>query len=127
MNFGLYNVSITDDDIAEVAAGLWKKIMNNSSDDMTKFVEFMELLSQANKGFKHVMLTESKCTHTGCLWQTVVMRDNFERFGRLDASKREINMLLWNHKAATLINEVGMMCLGCKGILCTERLLGHAG
>ena len=53
------------------------------------------------------------------------MRDNFERFGRLDASKREINTLLWNHKAATLINEVGMMCLGCKGILCTEIFLGH--
>ena len=95
---------------------------------MTKFVEHMELFSLANNGFKHVMLTDSNGTCAGFLSQMSVMRDNFERVGHcvsLDALKLEINTLLWNHKAVTLINELGMVCLGLEGIVCTEILLGY--
>ena len=67
MNFGLDNIFITNDDIAEVDVDMWKKIINNSSDDMTTLAKCMELLSLVKNGFKHLMLTDSNGTCTGCL------------------------------------------------------------
>ena len=61
---------------------------------------------------------------TGCVWQTAIMRDNFERFGgfvAIDAMKRELNTLLWPYMAITMYNELNMICLGCEAIVISER------
>ena len=52
------------------------------------------------------------------------MRDNFERFGgfvAVDAMKRGINNLDWPYMALTMYNELPMICVGCEGIIISER------
>ena len=53
------------------------------------------------------------------------MRDNFERFGSMasiDSVKREINTYNWPYVAISMYNEMEQLCLGCEGIVCTERV-----
>jgi hypothetical protein len=80
---GLDDTPLTDDDAAEASHALWLDMMNDSANDnslmtLTKFLEQMTLL---NAGFKYQMFQGSDGKITGCIWQTAVMRDNFERFG----------------------------------------------
>ena len=61
---------------------------------------------------------------TGCLWMTSTMRMNFELYGgylSVDAMKRDINTLLWPYMATSLWNDLNEVCVGCEGILLSER------
>ena len=92
IEMGLDNVSLNDDDAHEVASDSWKElIFSNNKQDMLSFVEFMELVKKANIGFEFTMLQDSSGKYTGFMWQTSVMRNNFERFSyctSLNALKR---------------------------------------
>ena len=75
---------------------MWKDLMNEKSgeDTFCTFFEYMQLMKQNNKGFQYQFLENNVGRITGCVWQTAVMRDNFERFGGyicIDAMKRHIN------------------------------------
>jgi len=75
------------------------------------------------------MLLDSNGNYTGYIWQTAIMSDNFNRYGHYistDALKWDINTFLWNYVAIALINEIGKLYLGAKGIICSERLQGYA-
>ena len=85
----------------------------------------MELLAGKNRGFAFQMLQDQDGKYLGCLWQTATMRDNFERFGSMisiDATKREINTFNWPYISICMYNEMEKLCIGCEGIVCSERV-----
>ena len=41
----------------------------------------MEALQDSNVGFDYQLLADINERHTGCIWQTSTMKDNFDRFG----------------------------------------------
>ena len=50
----------------------------------------MKILHDANEVFEYELLIDSSATCTGCLWQTDIMRNNFDSFGgffSIDAMK----------------------------------------
>lgn len=123
---GLDNTPLSDDDVAVIAKEVWEEIMCNdpNEDAIVTFKEYMDLLKKSNKGFLYELFHDTRGKCTGCVWQTSIMRDNFERFGgfiALDAMKREINSLLWPYMAITMYNELEMICLACEAIVITER------
>ena len=122
---GLDDYNMIDDNIAIAANDIWKEVMNDKTSEIATFVEFMKLLEKSHKGFKHTMLLDSNGNYTGYIWQTAIMSDNFNRYGHYistDALKWDINTFLWNYVAIALINEIGKLCLGAEGIICSERL-----
>ena len=126
LDLGLDNNPLTDDDISEMARDLWQEFMADDAneDSMVTFTEYMEILREHNSGFRYVLLQDKSGKYTGCLWQTATMRDSFERFGgfiSIDAMKRGINKFLWPYVAITMYNEMESICVGCEGIICTER------
>ena len=55
---------------------------------------------------------------------TSTMRMNFELYGgylSVDAMKRDLNTLLWPYMATSMWNELNQVCVGCEGILLSER------
>ena len=67
---------------------------DNCEDSMITFKEYMLSLKIHNDGFAVTFLQSDKGRLTGCIWQTAIMRDNFERFGgyiSMDAMMRPIN------------------------------------
>ena len=94
---------------------------SNNKEDILSFVELMELVKKSNMRFEFTVLQDSSGKFTGCMWQTSMTIDNFERFGHcrsLDALKRKINVLLWNCIGVALINELSKSCMGCEEISC---------
>jgi hypothetical protein len=86
--------------------------------------EILEQMTLLNAGFKYQMFQGSNGKITGCIWQTAVMRDNFERFGNfvcVDSMKRELNTYAWPYMAISMYNEMDLVCVGCEGIMCSER------
>ena len=84
----------------------------------------MRFLHDANEGFEYELLLDSSGTCTGCIWQTAIMRDNFDRFGEfvsIDAMKRGLNKLLWSCVFVIMYNEMEQVCVGCEGIIFSER------
>ena len=84
----------------------------------------MNGLQKTNKGFICTMLHDSDGKYTGCIWQTTIMWDNFERFGNyvsVDMQHRDINTCLWPYTSTTMLNELGKACLGCEGLVCREK------
>ena len=83
LEVGLDDSPLTNDNIAEMAQELWMNTMNQAPSDnaFATFQEYIKLLKQANQGFQYELLQDSSGKCTGCLWQTAVMRDNFDRFG----------------------------------------------
>ena len=105
-------------------------MMNEKSggDTFCTFVEYMELIAENNKGFQYQFLQNNLGTITGCVWQTAVMRDNFDRFGAyicIDAMKRQINTLDWLYISVVMTNELNNVCVACEAILYTERIEGY--
>ena len=126
LHVGLDNTKFTDDDIALVGKEIWSEIMSDTShkDSLVTFVEYMQILADKNRGFTYQMLQDQEGKYSGCVWQTATMRDNFERFGSMisiDAMKREINTFNWPYIAISMYNELEQLCVGCEGIVCTER------
>ena len=81
-------------------------------------------LQQNNNGFSVTFLQDSNGRYTGCIWQTAIMRDNFERFGTfisIDAMKRGLNKLLWPYMSICMYNELNTICVACEAIICSER------
>ena len=102
---------------------------SNNKEDILSFVEFMGLMKKTNTGFEFTILQDSSGKHTGCMQQTSMRRDNFERFDHRiihDALNREINVLLWNCTGVALINELVKLCMGCEAISWMERLAACA-
>ena len=110
LEVGIEDMSSYDDNIAEIGQEMWKDLMNEKSGDDTfcTFYEYMQLISQNNQGFQYQFLQNNVGTITGCVWQTAVMRDNFEQFGGyicIDAMKRHINTLDWPYISVVMNNE----------------------
>ena len=87
-----------DDNIAGIGQQMWTDLMNNKSgeDTFCTFFKYIKLIAENKKGFQYQFLQNNIGTITGCVWQTVVMRDNFEQFGGyicIDTMKRHINTL----------------------------------
>ena len=122
------NNIVTSDETCKMSTSVWKEIMNNfsqnDSDTLVSFSSYMESLKAIDKDFCYQILADSDGEITGCLWMTSTMRHNFELFGSyisVDAMKRDINYLLWPYMAVTMLNEMGNVCVGCEGIMLSER------
>ena len=99
---------------------------NNGSDSdvFSTLKEYMEMLKMKDKDFIYDILYDTYGEITGCLWMTSTMRMNFELYGgylSVDAMKRDLNTLLWPYMATSMWNELNQVCVGCEGILLSER------
>ena len=126
LEIGIDNIDITNDDIAQIGKEIWFDIMNNNTSEETfcTFSQYMTILSQQQSGFEFDILVDSDNYATGCIWQTAVMRKNFELYGGyicLDAMKRPINKYQWPYMAIAMYNEMNKICVACEAIICTER------
>ena len=86
--------------------------------------ECLELLTLKDNDFVYEILKDENDEITGCLWMTSTMRMNFELYGgyvSVDAMKRDINTLLWPYMATSMWNELNQVCVGCEGIMLSER------
>ena len=98
---------------------------DNDTDTMVTFHEYMLSLELQNKGFSVTFLKSNQGRITGCIWQTAIMRDNFERFGgfiSMDAMKRHLTDIDWPYMSISMHNELNSVCLACEGIVCGERV-----
>ena len=123
------NTTVTPDEACKVYGSVWKEIMNDHNQDkndtLVCFTEFMKLMKLKDKEFAYQILADTEGEVTGCLWMTSTMRMNFEKFGGficVDAMKRDLNTLLWPYVAITMHNEMGSICVGCEGIVLSERV-----
>ena len=100
LEVGLDDTPLTNDNIVEISREFWMDTMNQSPSDnaLATFQEYMKLLKQGNQGFEYLLVQDSSGKCTGCLWQTAIMRDNFDRFVgfiSIDVMKRGLNTFLW--------------------------------
>ena len=122
------NIDVSPDEACKAATFLWKEVMNDNNrskmDTLVCFTDYMERLKSEDPEFAYQILTDDTGEVTGCLWMTSTMRQNFESFGgfiSVDAMKRDINTLLWPYIATTMYNEMDSICVGCEGIVLSER------
>ena len=98
---------------------------DNGTDTIITFQEYMLSLERQNDGFVVSFLRSNQGRITGCIWQTVIMCDNFERFGgfiSMDAMKRNLTNLDWSYMSISKYNDLNSVCLACEGIVCGERI-----
>ena len=124
---GIHNMPLTDDNIVQMGKDLWLEIMNDDdhTDTIVTFQEYMLSLESQNDGFSVTFLKSNQGRITGCIWQTAIMRDNFERFGgflSMDTMKRNLTDIDWPYMAISMYNELNSVCLACEGIVCGERV-----
>lgn len=123
---GLDDTPLTDDNIAELGRDTWDELLNDGESEhcFFTFAEYMQTLKDCNSGFDYQLLTDMNGRYTGCIWQTSIMKDNFDRFGgylSIDAMKRGINKLLWPYMSIAMFNEINCVCVACEAIICSER------
>lgn len=122
------NMDCTEDEVCKVHVSTWRELMSNNngsdSDVFSTLKEYMEMLKMKDKDFIYDILYDTYGEITGCLWMTSTMRMNFELYGgylSVDAMKRDLNTLLWPYMATSMWNELNQVCVGCEGILLSER------
>ena len=122
------NMDCTDDEVCKVHVSTWMELMcsnhNAESDVFSTMEDYMETLKLKDKDFVYEILRNPNGDITGCIWMTSTMRMNFELFGgyiSVDAMKRELNTLLWPYMATSMWNELNQVCVGCEGIVLSER------
>ena len=122
------NTVITPDEATHIHSSVWREVMNNNYEDkrncLNSFTEYMETMKLRDKEFQHQILADDNGEVTGCIWMTSTMRNNFELYGGfvcVDAMKRDLNTLLWPYVAVTMYNEMDSVCVGCEGIVLSER------
>ena len=108
---GIDNTPLTDDNIVQMGKELWLEIMNddNDTDTIVTFQEYMLSLEHQNEGFAVNFLRSNQGRITGCIWQTAIMRDNFEWLGgfiSLDAMKWNLTNLDWPYMSISMYNEL---------------------
>ena len=128
---GIDNTPLTDDNIVQMGKELWLEIMNddNDTDTIVTFQEYMLSLEHQNEGFAVNFLRSNQGRITGCIWQTAIMRDNFEWLGgfiSLDAMKWNLTNLDWPYMSISMYNELNSVCLACEGIVCGERIEAYS-
>jgi len=128
LHTGIDDIPLTEDNITQMGKDLWLEIMNddNCEDSILTFQEYMLSLEATNKGFTVTFLKSAETGRlTGCIWQTAIMRDNFERFGgflSMDVMLRPINEMEWPYMSISMYNELNSVCVACEGIVCGERV-----
>ena len=122
------NIDVSPDEACKAAKHLWREVMNDNNrskkDTLVCFSDYMERLKVEDPDFTYEILSDNSGEITGCIWMTATMRKNFELFGGficVDAMKRDINTLLWPYMATTMYNEMNCICVGCEGIVLSER------
>ena len=122
------NTVVTPDEATQIHSSVWREVMNNNYEDkrncLNSFTEYMETMKLRDKEFQHQILADDNGEVTGCIWMTSTMRNNFELYGGfvcVDAMKRDLNTLLWPYVAVTMYNEMDSVCVGCEGIVLSER------
>ena len=122
------NLDCTEDEVCKVHVSTWRELMSSNNDSefdvFSTLEEYMEMLKMKDKDFIYEILYDGYGEMTGCLWMTSTMRMNFELYGgyiAVDAMKRDLNTLLWPYMATSMWNELNQVCVGCEGILFSER------
>ena len=122
------NSIVTPDEATLIHSSVWREVMNNNYEDkrncLNFFTEYMDTMKLRDKDFQFEILSDMNGEITGCIWMTSTMRNNFELFGSfvsVDAMKRDLNTLLWPYVAVTMYNEMDCVCVGCEGIVLSER------
>ena len=102
---------------------LFRKVIN-SCEGNNQLVNLLYQLSKADKGFTYKVFFDHRNKISGFMWQTSVMRSNFERFGScifLDAMKKATNTHLYNYIAPTVQNEFRNSVVACEAMVAAER------
>ena len=62
----LDDISLTDDNIAELGKDIWDKLLNNSESEhcCSTFAEYIEVLQDSNVGFDYQLLSDSNGKYT---------------------------------------------------------------
>ena len=121
------NMNCSDDEVCKVHISTWREMIShdkNSDNVLTTLQEYLQLLTLKDKDFVYEILNDEMGEITGCLWMTSTMRMNFELYGgyiSVDAMKRDINTLLWPYMATSMWNDLNEVCVGCEGIILSER------
>ena len=111
-----------------MAKEAWLDILSDNGaqgDHLLSLRMYLELIRENAKGFEYELAVDDEGVVNGAVWQTATMRDNFERFGGYIASDsmyRTINSWNWPYMSITMYNELNMLCVGCEGFMCGERL-----
>ena len=125
---GIDDTPLSVDNIVQMGKDLWLEIMNddNNVDTIVTFQEYMLSLECQNEGFVVTNLRSNQGRITGCIWQTAIMRDNFERFGgfiSMDAMKRNLTNLDWPYMSICMYNELNSLYVLHVRVLCVVREL----
>ena len=122
------NMNCTEDEVCKVHISTWRELISagarDNDDVLISLQEYMEILTLKDSDFVYEILYDDNNEITGCLWMTSTMRMNFEMYGgyvSVDAMKRDINTLLWPYMATSMWNYLNQVCVGCEGILLSER------
>ena len=121
------NMNCSLDEACKVHISTWREMLTtekNNQDVLANLHEYLELLTLKDNDFVYEILKDENDEITGCLWMTSTMRMNFELYGgyvSVDAMKRDINTLLWPYMATSMWNELNQVCVGCEGIMLSER------
>jgi len=83
--------------------------------------KMLRLIAEKDSSFLFKIAYSGMGDLSGCVWQTGVMRGNYENFGHyisLDAMRRELNEKNWSYLAATVKNDVNesQVCIECLAI-----------
>ena len=75
---------LDDDHATQLATELWLEILGGNGDDSDAIIniqQYMELIASKAKLFVYTFALYSDGKATGLVWQTAIMRRNFELFG----------------------------------------------
>jgi hypothetical protein len=107
---------------------LLQKALSNPG-DVEQIESYLEPLSQADPTFKYRILDDAKGNPTGYVWQTGVMRMDFERYGStlfVDRLGRPLNNKGWPLMTIAMLSGAKKVCIPCEAIVISERIEAYA-
>jgi hypothetical protein len=97
--------------------------------DIKQITNYLSSLSQCDKTFTYRVGRAQDGSVTGFVWQTGVMRRDFELFGDvlfIDCQGRSLNNKGWPLNTIAMLDGDRRLCLPCEGITIAESIDGYA-
>ena len=101
----------------------------HDQNDVTRIKKFLQSMSAADSTFTYRESWSDDGTPTGFVWQTGVMRRDFELFGDVlfvDCLGRHLNNKGWPVNTLAMLDGEKRVCLPCEGLTIGESVEGYA-
>ena len=101
----------------------------SDENDVKQIITYLESLAACDSTFSYRVGKSADGSVTGFVWQTGVMRRDFELFGDvlfLDAQGRSLNDKGWPINTVAMLDGQRKVCLPCEGITIAESVEGYA-